>query len=95
MQDLKIEGEAMDLKLTGRTALITGASKGIGLVVAQWFAREGVNVNLVARSGEALKKQAAALATATGVRRGHSPPIWPTLRRASVSTGRFPTSISW
>ena len=30
----------MDLKLSGRTALITGSSKGIGLSVAQWFARD-------------------------------------------------------
>jgi 3-oxoacyl-[acyl-carrier protein] reductase len=58
----------MDLKLTGRTALITGASKGIGLGVAQWFAREGVHVCLVARSADALKKQAAAISTATGVK---------------------------
>lgn len=57
----------MDLKLSGRTALITGSSKGIGLSVAQWFAREGVNVCLVARSAELLKKEAAALAAATGV----------------------------
>ncbi len=64
MQDGKIEGETMDLRLGGRTALITGASKGIGLSVAQWFAREGVHVNLVARSGEALKKEAAAIAAA-------------------------------
>jgi 3-oxoacyl-[acyl-carrier protein] reductase len=49
----------MDLKLSGRTALITGSSKGIGLAVAQWFAREGVHVCLVARSADALKKQAA------------------------------------
>ena len=48
----------MDLKLTGRTALITGASKGIGLGIAQWFAREGVNLCLVARSGDLLQKQA-------------------------------------
>jgi NAD(P)-dependent dehydrogenase (short-subunit alcohol dehydrogenase family) len=48
----------MDLKLTGRTALITGASKGIGLAIAQWFAREGVNVCMVARSDELLKKEA-------------------------------------
>jgi len=55
------EGETMDLKLTGRTALVTGSSKGIGLAVAQWFAREGVNVCLVARSGDRLEKEGAAI----------------------------------
>jgi NAD(P)-dependent dehydrogenase (short-subunit alcohol dehydrogenase family) len=57
----------MDLKLSGRTALITGSSKGIGLSVAQWFAREGVNVCLVARSAELLKKEAAAIGATSGV----------------------------
>jgi NAD(P)-dependent dehydrogenase (short-subunit alcohol dehydrogenase family) len=57
----------MDLNLTGRTALITGSSKGIGLAVAQWFAREGVNVSLVARSAELLDKEAAAIRQSTGV----------------------------
>jgi NAD(P)-dependent dehydrogenase (short-subunit alcohol dehydrogenase family) len=51
----------MDLNLSGRTALITGSSKGIGLSVAQWFAREGVNVCLVARSGELLENEAVAI----------------------------------
>jgi 3-oxoacyl-[acyl-carrier protein] reductase len=57
----------MDLKLSGRTALVTGSSKGIGLAVAQWFAREGVNVCLVARSAERLEKEAAAIGKTTGV----------------------------
>jgi NAD(P)-dependent dehydrogenase (short-subunit alcohol dehydrogenase family) len=57
----------MDLKLTGRTALVTGSSKGIGLAVAQWLAREGVNVCLVARSAALLDKEAAAIGAATGV----------------------------
>jgi 3-oxoacyl-[acyl-carrier protein] reductase len=57
----------MDLKLSGRTALITGSSKGIGLSVAQWFAREGVNVCMVARSGEKLEKEGNAIAKETGV----------------------------
>src|SRR5436305_8351353 len=48
----------MDLKLAGRTALITGGSKGIGLATARWFAQEGVNVALVARSAEDLAKAA-------------------------------------
>src|SRR4029077_19393088 len=61
------EGETMYLKLIGRTALVTGSSKGIGLSVAQWFAREGVNVCLVARSGDRLETEGAAIAKATGV----------------------------
>src|SRR5271169_4006526 len=63
----KGEGETMDLKLTGRTALVTGSSKGIGLAVGQWFAREGVNVCLVARFADRLEREAAAIAKATGV----------------------------
>jgi len=57
----------MDLKLSGRTALITGSSKGIGLSVAQWFAREGVHVCLVARSAELLDKEAAVIRETTGM----------------------------
>ncbi|HVZ08548.1 short-chain dehydrogenase/reductase [Rhodopila sp.] len=40
----------MDLQLAGRTALITGASKGIGLASAEALAAEGVNVILVSRT---------------------------------------------
>ena len=42
----------MDLRLKGRTALITGGSKGIGLSVAEHFAAEGCNLMLVARGME-------------------------------------------
>jgi 3-oxoacyl-[acyl-carrier protein] reductase len=40
----------MDLGLSGRTALITGGSKGIGLAVAEGFAAEGVHLHLAART---------------------------------------------
>ena len=40
----------MDLNLRGKTALITGASKGIGLASAECLAEEGVNVILVSRT---------------------------------------------
>jgi 3-oxoacyl-[acyl-carrier protein] reductase len=57
----------MDLKLFGRSALVTGSSKGIGLAVAQWLVREGVHVGLVARSADRLEQEAAALRKATDV----------------------------
>ncbi len=40
----------MELNLRGRTALITGASKGIGLSSAEVLASEGVNLILVSRT---------------------------------------------
>lgn len=48
----------MDLGLTGRTALVCGASKGLGLGCAQALVQEGVNVVIVAR-GEAALQDAA------------------------------------
>jgi 3-oxoacyl-[acyl-carrier protein] reductase len=44
----------MDVSLAGRTAVITGASKGIGLAIATRFAASGAEVAIVARGREAL-----------------------------------------
>ena len=51
--------------LDGRVAIITGASKGIGRVMAERFAREGAKVVCAARTA-ALVQEAAAAITAAG-----------------------------
>ena len=51
----------MDLGITGKWALVGGASKGLGFGCAQALAREGVNVVIVARGAEALQAAAASL----------------------------------
>jgi NAD(P)-dependent dehydrogenase (short-subunit alcohol dehydrogenase family) len=40
---------ALELGLKGRTALITGGSKGIGRAIGRGLASEGVNLVLLAR----------------------------------------------
>ena len=45
---------ASPFSLAGKTALITGASRGIGLAIARTFARAGANVVLNARKAEVL-----------------------------------------
>lgn len=49
----------MDLGLTGRTAIVCGASAGIGLGVAESLAAEGANVVMFARRREPLEREAA------------------------------------
>jgi NAD(P)-dependent dehydrogenase (short-subunit alcohol dehydrogenase family) len=49
----------MSLDLTGRTAVITGASRGIGLAIAQQLADAGANVVLTSRKQESADAAAA------------------------------------
>jgi NADP-dependent 3-hydroxy acid dehydrogenase YdfG len=51
----------MDLKLKGKSVLVTGASKGIGQAIAEAFAAEGARVALTARSKNELESLAATI----------------------------------
>lgn len=56
----------MDLQLNGRRAVVTGGTRGIGLAVGRGLAAEGADVALVGRDGDALRRQARALASSSG-----------------------------
>jgi len=49
------------MSVSGKTVLITGASKGIGAAAARLFAEGGANVALVARTGDAISELAAGI----------------------------------
>jgi NAD(P)-dependent dehydrogenase (short-subunit alcohol dehydrogenase family) len=57
----------MDLQLAGKTAVVTGASQGIGFAVAQALAREGVKVALCARNEERINSAAESIRSEFGV----------------------------
>jgi len=55
----------MDLKLNGKTALVTGGSAGIGKAIARALAGEGVDIAVCARRKEPLEAAASEIARAT------------------------------
>jgi NAD(P)-dependent dehydrogenase (short-subunit alcohol dehydrogenase family) len=58
----------MDLRLKGRAAVVTGASKGIGKAVARSLAQEGVNLVMLARTRETIEQAAEELRRDHGVK---------------------------
>lgn len=58
----------MELNLRGKTAIVTGGSKGIGAAIARELANEGCNLHLAARSESELAKLQAELRSQHNVR---------------------------
>ncbi|MGC8476178.1 MAG: SDR family NAD(P)-dependent oxidoreductase [Acetobacteraceae bacterium] len=58
----------MDLQLAGKTALVTGASTGIGRAIARGLAAEGVRLAVLARRAELLETLAAEITAGGGIR---------------------------
>ena len=56
----------MDLELTGKVAVVTGGSRGIGKQIARELALEGADVALIARNPETLEATRQELANETG-----------------------------
>ena len=57
----------MELGLRGKVAVVTGASTGIGLAVAEGLAAEGVTVVMAARGADRLDAEAQRVANRYGV----------------------------
>ena len=49
-------GDAMEISLSRRAAIVTGGSKGLGFAMAARFAASGADIAIVARTGDALKE---------------------------------------
>ncbi len=56
----------MDVRMDGRVALITGASRGLGLAMAKKFASSGADVAICARRGDVLEEARAEIAAESG-----------------------------
>ena len=99
-QEIQVTGRRrMDLKLQGKTALVTGGSEGIGKGIALALAKEGVDVAICARRKEPLEAAAKEIARATNRKIVPIPPTCartPTPRiSSSRATRRSAASTSW
>lgn len=63
----------MDMRLTGKTAVVTGASRGIGLAIVQALTGEGMRVAAAARTVPPALKETGAITVAADLATAHGP----------------------
>ena len=78
-------------RLSGRTALITGASRGIGRAIAQAFADEGAHLFLTATNAAKLEETQALCADAGGELAGHIADV----SDPDSAQAMFDTAVAW
>jgi 3-oxoacyl-[acyl-carrier protein] reductase len=61
----KGDSKRMDMGIKGRSAIVTGGSRGIGRETARQFLAEGVRVTICGRKAESLERARGELAEAT------------------------------
>ncbi len=90
----------MDLQLKGKTAVVTGATRGIGRSIAEAFADEGANVAICARNAEQVAEVVKAL-EAKGVKAfgqaadiSHGPAIKAFVKAAGEALGGIDVLVS-
>jgi NAD(P)-dependent dehydrogenase (short-subunit alcohol dehydrogenase family) len=66
LRNASVRARIMDLKLTGRLALVTGSTAGIGFAIASTLAQEGARVIVNGRTQPAVDKAVAELQSANG-----------------------------
>src|ERR1700686_4989848 len=61
-----LSGKTVDLKLSGKVAMVGGASKGLGFAVARALAADGAQVSIASRNRQAIEAAAERIAQETG-----------------------------
>src|SRR5437762_8649723 len=89
-------GGNMDLGLSGKVAVVTGGSEGIGRAAARSLGREGARVVVCARRADVLERAAGDLAAETGAEIvrlpadvSHAPDVEGVIRWAVERCGRL------
>jgi NAD(P)-dependent dehydrogenase (short-subunit alcohol dehydrogenase family) len=85
----------MDLRLDGKVALVTGASKRLGHGIAQALAREGARVAVASRSAERIEAAARAIPGARGFAHDTSDLAAAPEHVRSVQKGRGSPPTGW